>query len=372
MKKTMVFGMLALLVACMAFNAGPASAAEKIVVGWQPYFVDSFSPAIIQELGLVKKYLPDVEVEYIEALHTAIYSDRLLAGRCQVGYSAVMPSNIVCSKRDQPDAEVREVSNTSKSNGMRCSLMMARMDAPDFKSTEEAMKWLDGKVVASPRGSCADQFMRMSFEKFGVKPAEYLNQSIEIITTNFRAKKIDAAAVWEPTASRIGNLAGDGIAKIIACGTVISNKDVGIMMMRGDFIDKKPELAKGWLKCELEAQRFMCDPKNQEKVVDMIAKYAVGMPKSAIWFAMYGQIPEQVGGTSPRAVIPFVIEADMQKYIADVWDFQFKQKLVPTEKPPGNLVDDRLAKEVLKEAGLTAPVGTIEGIPADKNPFKKN
>jgi NitT/TauT family transport system substrate-binding protein len=144
------------------------------------------------------------------------------------------------------------------------------------------------------------------------------------------------------------------------------------MMMRGDFIDKKPELAKGWLKCELEAQRFMCDPKNQEKVVDMIAKYAVGMPKSAIWFALYGQIPEQVGGTSPRAVIPFVIEADMQKYIADVWDFQFKQKLVPTEKPPGNLVDDRLAKEVLKEAGLTSPVGTIEGIPADKNPFKKN
>jgi NitT/TauT family transport system substrate-binding protein len=248
---------------------------------------------------------------------------------------------------------------------------MARPDAPDFKSPEEAMKWLNGKIVASPRGSCADQFMRMSFEKFGVKPAEYLNQSIEIITTNFRAKKIDASAVWEPTASRIGNLAGEGLAKIIACGTVIDNKDVGIIMMRGDFIDGKPELAKGWLKCELEAQQFMADPQNQEKVVDMIAKYAVGMPKSAIWFSLYGQIPVNVGGTSPRTVIPFIIDNEVQKIIADVWDFQFKQKLVSTEKPPANLIDDHLTKEVLAEAKLTSPIGKIEGIPADKNPFKK-
>ncbi len=369
MKKATVFGMLAVMVACIALVSGPAIAAEKFVVGWQPYFIDSFSPAVIQELGLVKKYLPGVEVEYIEALHTAIYSDRLLAGRCQVGYSAVMPSNICCSRRDQ--ADVREVSNPSKSNGMRCSLMMARMDAPDFKTAEEAMKWLDGKIVASPRGSCADQFMRLAFEKLGVKPKEYLNQSIEIIATNFRAKKIDASAVWEPTASRIGNLAGEGVAKIIACGNVIGNKDVGIMMMRGDFIDNKPNLAKGWLKCELEANRFIYDPANHEKAVEMIAKYAVGMPKSAIWFSLYGAIPENVGGSNPKTVCPYIIDDEIQKYIRDVWDFQYKQKLVPTEQPPANLIDDHITREVLTEAGLTSPLGKIEGTPADKNPFKK-
>jgi NitT/TauT family transport system substrate-binding protein len=293
----------------------------------------------------------------------------LLAGQVQVGYTAVMPGNILCSKREQ--ADVREVSSTSKSNGMRCSLMMARMDAPDFKNPEEAMKWLDGKIVASPRGSCADQFMRMSFEKFGVKPAEYLNQSIEIITTNFRAKKIDASAVWEPTASRIGNLAGEGLAKIIACGNVIGNKDVGIIVMRGDFIDGKPELAKGWLKCEMEAQRFMADPQNQEKVVAMVAKYAVGMPKNAIWFSIYGKIPEAAGGTSPRMVIPFIVDDEVRKNISEVWDFQFKEKLVGTEKPPANLIDDHLTKEVLAEANLTSPIGKIDGIPGDKNPFKK-
>jgi NitT/TauT family transport system substrate-binding protein len=196
MKKAMVFWMAAVIGG--AFGAGSAFAAEKFTVGWQPYYIDAFTPAVIQELGLVKKYLPGVEVDYIEGLHTAIYSDRILAGRAQVGYGAVMPLNICCSRRDQ--ADVREVVCTSNSRGQRCSLMMARMEAPHFKTMEEAMKWLNGKIVASPRGSCADQFMRMTFEKLGVKPSEYLNQSIEIITTNFRAKKIDAAAVWEPTA----------------------------------------------------------------------------------------------------------------------------------------------------------------------------
>ena len=233
------------------------------------------------------------------------------------------------------------------------------------------MKWLNGKIVASPRGSCADQFMRMAFEKFGVKPAEYLNQSIEIIATNFRAKKIDGSAVWEPTASRIGTLAGEGVAKIIACGAVLDNKDLGMMMMRGDFIDNKPELAKGWVKCDMEAQRFILDPKNQEKAVEMIAKYAVGMPKSAIWFALYGKIPEAAGGTTPKTVVPFIFDDAVKKNTNMVWDFQFKQKLVGTEKPPANLMDDHLAQEVLKEAGLTSPIGQIEGLPAEKNPFKK-
>jgi NitT/TauT family transport system substrate-binding protein len=368
MKKPMVFGILAVLVAGLALGAGLSQGAEKLTVGWQPYYIDSFTPAVIQELGLTRKYLPGVEVEYIEGLHTAIYSDRILAGRCQVGYGAVMPLNICCSRRDQ--ADVREVLATSYSNGQRCSLMMARADAPDFKSPEEAMKWLNGKMVASPRGSCADQFMRLAFQKLGVKPAEYLNQNIEIITTNFQAKKLDASAVWEPSASRLGNLAGEGIAKLVATGNIIGNKDLGMMMMRGDFIDGHPDLAKGWLKCELEAERFIYDPKNREKAVEMIAKHAVGMPKRAIWFALFGQIPEQVGGVTPKTVCPFIIDDRIRKEVRDIWDFQYKQKLVPTETPPANLIDDHLTREVLAEAGLTSPIGKIDAIPADKNPFK--
>ena len=41
------------------------------------------------------------------------------------------------------------------------------------------------------------------FEKENIKPAQYLNQNIEVITSGFRAGKLDAAAIWEPTASRL-------------------------------------------------------------------------------------------------------------------------------------------------------------------------
>jgi NitT/TauT family transport system substrate-binding protein len=368
MKKATVFGILAVLVACMAFGAGPACAAEKFVVGWQPYCIDTFQVAVMQELRLAKKYLPGVEVEFQEALHGAIHTNNMRAGKCQVGYMAVMPGNIACSVPEQ--ADIREVESASKSNGMHCSLLMAKIDAPDFKTPEDAVKWLTGKMVATPRGSCADQFMRMTFEKFGVKPAEYLNQTIEIITTNFRAKRLDGSGVWEPTASRIGNLAGEGVAKIIATGSVTNNPDIGMTIMRGDFIDNSPHLAKGLLKCELEALLFMLDPKNYEKAVDMIAKYAVGIPKKSIWFALYGQIPESAGGSTPKSVVPFIIDDEIQKNIKEVWAFQHKQKLVPTEQPFPKTIDDHLTREVLAEAGLTSPIGKIDGMPGDKNPFR--
>lgn len=370
MKKALVFGMLAVTLAFIALGTVPALAAEKFGVGWQPYYIDAYSPAVIQELGLTKKYLPGVEIEYQEGLHTALFAARLMAGRIQLGYGEIMPTNIVCSKRNE--ADIRQVVATSYSNpGQRCALLMARMDAPDFKTPEEAMKWLDGKTVATPFGSCAYKYLLLSFEKLGIKPAEFLNQSIEIITTNFRTKKIDAAAVWEPTAARVGTQAGESIAKIVATGKVINNPDIGMMMMRGDFIDGKPELAKGWLKCELEAQRFIFDPANREKAVEMIAKYAVGLPKRAIWFGLYGMIPDQSGGADPKATCPFIITDEIKKYGRELYAFQYKNKLVPTEQPPANLTDDRLTREVLTEAGLTSPIGVIHPAPADQNPYKK-
>jgi hypothetical protein len=37
------------------------------------------------------------------------------------------------------------------------------------------------------------------FKRAGIQPSAYLNQNIEVITSNFRAGKLDAAVMWEPT-----------------------------------------------------------------------------------------------------------------------------------------------------------------------------
>ena len=72
--------------------------------------------------------------------------------------------------------------------------MLARTDAPEFKNSKEAMHWFDGKMVATPKGSCSDRFFQDVFKREGIKPKEYLNQPIGVITTNLRTKKIDGAA----------------------------------------------------------------------------------------------------------------------------------------------------------------------------------
>jgi NitT/TauT family transport system substrate-binding protein len=142
------------------------------------------------------------------------------------------------------------------------------------------------------------------------------------------------------------------------------------VVMRGEFIDKHPDLVEGYLKAELEAEQFVMDPKNQKQVVEMIAKHAVGMPKRAIWFMLYGQIPPNVGGTSPKETYPFIIDDKIRKNINAVWAFQFQQKLVGTEKPFDKTIDDKIARKVLAASGLKSPVGEIKGQPAEENPFK--
>ena len=62
-----------------------------------------------------------------------------------------------------------------RSKGTRCSLVVVRKDAPEFKSNEEVARWLDGKIIAAPKGSASDQYLRRFFEKYNVKTGEYLS-----------------------------------------------------------------------------------------------------------------------------------------------------------------------------------------------------
>ena len=48
---------------------------------------------------------------------------------------------------------------------------------------KDVIKWLDGKIVAVPKGSCTDRFAQATFKKENVNPKEYLNQNIEVITS---------------------------------------------------------------------------------------------------------------------------------------------------------------------------------------------
>jgi NitT/TauT family transport system substrate-binding protein len=185
---------LLLVLGCGAWHAAVAQAV-KLTVGSQPYDTISYSAAVIRGLELWKKHLPPGStVEFESALQGSIIVNAMLADKQQIGYLGDMPAVVSTTKPKQ--ANIKLVASTGLSPGQRCNVIMVRADAPAFKSADEAVKWLDGKVVATPRGSCADRFLRQVIEMSGIKPKEVLNQSIEVIATNFRAKRIDAAALW--------------------------------------------------------------------------------------------------------------------------------------------------------------------------------
>ena len=212
--------------------------------------------------------------------------------------------------------------------------------------------------------------MRLLIDKKNIKPKEYLNQSLEVIATNFRVGKIDAAALWEPTVSRVGELVGEGVARIAVTGRAINNIDSGALVMRGDFIDKYPKVAEAYIKAELDAQRYMLDPKNQEKVIDMLSKHATGMSKRILWYSIYGQIPPQVGGSKERAWRPFVWTDQLRRNIFDMYGFLHKEKIIKYDKPFQGTIDDTIAQKVLKDAKLKSPLGSIIGKPPSSDPFK--
>ena len=144
MKIKSLLGTLAL---SLGLLASPA-AAEKFVVGFQPYDTISYQAIVNAELGLWKKYTPaGTEIEFQPALQGTVVANNMLANKAQVGYMSVMPATILCSKPKQ--AEIKMVATLGMSKGTRCSLVVVRKDAPEFKSNEEVARWLDGKIIAA-------------------------------------------------------------------------------------------------------------------------------------------------------------------------------------------------------------------------------
>ena len=367
---SLLCGFLALL---LSLGVAPALAAQKFTIGFQPFDTISYQVIVNKELGLWKKYVPaGTELEFDGALQGTIIANNMLANKAVAGYMSVMPATILSSKHTE--AEIKMVASLGMSEGTRCSLVMVRKDAPQFKSTEELARWLDGKVIAAPKGSASDQYLLAFFAKYNVKPKEYLNQSIEVITANFRAKKLDAASCWEPTLSRIADDVGEGLVRIVADGRTCDNPDLGILVMRKDFIDKHPAVAKGYLRSELEAQRFLMNPANQKQVVEMVAKYAKDIPLKVLWYSIYGHIPS-TSANKVREWKNFYFGTREMANIKTVAPFLFSEKRIAVPELQPWVVDDSLARQVFKEAGY-APVlpdavlgNLMGGLPA-ASPFK--
>ncbi len=329
----------------------------NLVIGYQPYYTESWSGVVMRGKKMYEKYLPKGStVEFSIGLQGAVIVNAMLAGKQQIGYVGDMPGIVSTTK--QQVADVRIVATLGLGSD-ECNVFLARNDAPKFANAKEGIKWLDGKRVAVPLGSCADRFGQQVFKKEGIKPAEYLNQNIEVITSGFRAGKIDAAVIWEPTASR---LVQEGLAKRIASGATVGESDGAFLTMRADLIKQRPDVVKAWLNAELDAQLFMADPKNATEVAGMAAQQTTGFTEKMLWTSLYGKYPEESGGAATRLTLPFALTPEVTALITNATSFLHSIKSVDVETLRPEAVMPEFTAAILKERGLTAPVGKIVGV----------
>ena len=364
-----IFGALIALCALAASTfTTPANAAAvkdygkpgdpiELVIGYQPYYTESWSGVIMRDKKFYEKYLPKgSNVSFQVGLQGAIIVNGMLAGKVDIGYVGDMPGIVSTSHPEVRDVRIVSVLGLGYD---QCNVFLTRTDAPQFKSSEEALKWLDGKTVAVPKGSCTDRFAQAVFKEKSIKPSEYLNQSIEVITSGFRAKKLDAAVIWEPTASR---LIQEGLARKVASGASVNELDGGFMVMPQALIEQRPDVVKAWLEAELDAELFFADSKNAMDVAKMALGQTTGFQQKSLWASAFGSTPKAEGGTDVRINLAYGFTPEALDLIKKASAFLVEIKSIPTGIRP-EAVQPQFTADILKARGLTAPVGQVKAQP---------
>jgi NitT/TauT family transport system substrate-binding protein len=349
-------------------TADPArAAAEKdygkpgdpidLVIGYQPYYTESWSGLIMRDQKFYEKYLPKGStVSFQVGLQGAIIVNGMLAGKVDIGYVGDMPGIVSTSHADVRDLRIVSVLGIGYD---QCNVFLVRNDAPDFKSPDEAIKWLNGKTVAVPKGSCTDRFAQAVFKRFNIAPSEYLNQSIEVITSGFRANKLDAAVIWEPTASR---LVLEKLARKVATGASVDERDGGFMVMPQALIAQRPDVVNAWLQAELDAEKYFADPKNAMAIAGMAESQTTGFPEKALWQSAFGTMPKESGGTDTRITLAYGFTPEAIDLIQKASKFLVEIKSINAEIRP-DAVMPQLTADILKARGMTAPIGEVKAQP---------
>src|SRR6185503_1994093 len=331
---------LALSAAAWAKDYGKPGQPVHLVIGYQPYYTQAWSTVIQKEMKPWEKYLPKGStVTWEIGLQGAIVGNAMLADKNDIGYMGDMPTIVAISKQNV--RELRMVAVLGLAND-QCSVFLSRNEARDFKSPEEAVKWWSGQAM---------------MRKYNIKPEQYLSQTIEVQTSNFKAGRLDGSIMWEPTASKI---IMEGIAKRIGDTKVIGKLDGGFRAMQHELIKQRPDVVKGWLEAELDANLFWAKPENYMKVVEMAHKNTQGFSKEVLWMSMAGKYPAVMGGGDVRNIMYYGINDDVRNMMREQVAFLHEIKVLPMAELPKELVDSSWTDEILKRRGLKVPLAKIE------------
>lgn len=226
-------------------HAQPVSTEKvKIVLGSLP-LAPTWGVTVVTQAGLWKKYLPNVEVERVEAMSGMPLVNNIVAGKVDIAYLGDTPAIILGSKRDV--ALSKFVAVTEADDGIT-AVAYVKTDSPIT-----SLKQLDGKRISISFGAYTHRFAEMLAAREGIKPT-YVGQSPEVGLTSLQTGKVDAYITWSP----YGPMAVHrGAGKKLADGRPFKFQSVRCIVVSKQFAEKHPDILVGWLRAELDAHRLL-------------------------------------------------------------------------------------------------------------------
>jgi NitT/TauT family transport system substrate-binding protein len=336
----------------------PSGKPAHMTYSYTTQWFGSWGMLYVKNKELWKNYLPKgSKLHWDYEVNGPVILNNLLANKSQIGNVGDMPAYVSVSRRHIADLRMVDCDFFSDT-GQMCSYLLVRSDAPKFKSTEEAVRWLNGKTIGvAGKGSCGDRFILQLIQKAHIKAdIEYLNPTI--IKTALQAKKIDAAQSWQPHAQQ---MIDRGIGRLLFTGSFWGAKDGSFDIMRKDFIDKYPEAAKGFLKSEIVGIQILM--KHPYEIVKAVAPDLPGFTTKDIWLAMYGKNSASTGSAGPKVNSPLVFSKPIMDFIYGGFKFLHSEGVIPNDKPLPGAIYPSLINAVVKEMNLKTPLGPVPVYP---------
>ena len=126
-----------------------------------------------------------------------------------------------------------------------------------------------------------------------------------------------------------------------------------------EIIRDRPDVQRGWLEAELDAQLFMKDLANATAISKMADDQTEGMDRRVLWASLYGQNPTDIGGGEEKLTLRYVFDDTARQLVTAATRFLHGRKVVPNEILRPEAIMDDVAKEVLTSRGLSAPIGFV-------------
>ena len=154
--------------AALAQDYGKPGGPVKLVVGYQPYYTQSWSGVVMRGKKFYEKYLPKgSEVEFQIGLQGAIIVNNMLAGKQHIGYMGDMPSIVSTTKTEV--ADIRLVANLGLAYD-QCNASWCATTRPSSRTTRRRSSGSTARPSRCPKGSCTDRFAQATFKKLNITP----------------------------------------------------------------------------------------------------------------------------------------------------------------------------------------------------------